>query len=407
MSKLGPIEYPDAYLSSVWAKVAYYGCLGGSASLYLAAMASPKFSILLLSQSMGLTWLAKRCAIQANRKSSFVNRWNVIANDRFEDRMFQKMETNTPTETLEPQKEKPPINLPKLLAGKLKSSLILGAPRAGKGYVAAKALQLLDAGVDVWLVDPKDDPSEHYYWVTIPDSQRLHFDAISAEPDDVIERVNLFVKQFFNAPSTADSPKLLIIDEASPGLSTCGKKWFSELMLKCSRLASIGPSKGAFVWILSQSGTGDDLGVSNANRGGFRVVAVANKDTSNAWFDSINRSLQLGPKPNELFERNYYVQNDGDGWGRCEPIELVTNWLPTGYGNPSVTSPVTAVTIDTSHVTDLPSYLDNGVLAAIVLAMSNGSSMSKAIKDNGCGGRNFNEVSGILRSNFGYLFSDS
>ena len=215
-----------------------------------------------------------------------------------------------------------PKNLSKLLSKSLKSTLLLGAPRSGKGYATAKAIELLPKSVDVWAIDPKNDPGESHYWSRIKPSQIVRFDVTEIEAEDAIALVDGLFSRWIQSPSSAASPKLLIIDEAAPGLSTCDAKWFTELMLKCARLASVGPSKGKFVWILSQSSTVKDLGISNGNKGGYRVCAVGHRDTAPAWYSSIASSLNLGKPSDELLASSAYIQNDGGGWGSAAPFEL-------------------------------------------------------------------------------------
>lgn len=225
-------------------------------------------------------------------------------------------------------------DLPSLLSTVLKSTLLLGAPRSGKGYAMAKAIDLLPETVDLWGIDPKNDPSENRYWKRFSKDQLIRFDCTELNPIAVANNcLNLF-ERFSSTPCSADKPKLLIVDEAAPGLSSCElnkgqleedeyelANWFKELMLKCARLASVGPSKGKFVWVLSQSSTGKDLGISNGNKGGYRIVAVGHKDTAPTWFDSINASLKIG-KPSTDVLQTGYIQNDGTGWYRGKKFNL-------------------------------------------------------------------------------------
>lgn len=214
------------------------------------------------------------------------------------------------------------VYLSQLLATSLKSCLVLGAPRAGKGYMVAKALTLLGEHIDVWLIDPKNDPSETHYWSLIKDSQKIRFDVTEVDADVAMVKVDQLFQRWMSAGSSAQRPKLLIIDEAAPGLSTCNKKWFTELMEKCARIASVGPSKGKFVWVLSQSSTGKDLGISGGTKGGYRVCAVGNKNTAQAWYQSISKSMGLSmPRPS-LFSESDYIQHDGENWGNSVPFTL-------------------------------------------------------------------------------------
>lgn len=148
----------------------------------------------------------------------------------------------------------PVHNLSRTISQTLKSTVMLGAPRAGKGYAIARAVQQLPANVDLWLIDPKDDPNESYYWSRIPIRQRARFDVTTLEPDAVTAKVTGLFEQFLLAPSSADRPKLLIVDECSPGLSKgMTPKAYKAFMGRLSTICSVGPSKGKFVWIMALS----------------------------------------------------------------------------------------------------------------------------------------------------------
>ena len=52
-----------------------------------------------------------------------------------------------------------------------------------------------------------------------PVRQRRRFDVTTLEPDAVTEKVTGLFEQFLLTPSSPERPKLLIVDECSPGLS--------------------------------------------------------------------------------------------------------------------------------------------------------------------------------------------
>jgi hypothetical protein len=212
-------------------------------------------------------------------------------------------------------------NAPAIISGKLKSTVVLGAPRAGKGYALAKALSLLPRNVDIWLIDPKNDPNESHYWARVPRSQRARFDVTELDQESVTDLVWDLFERYLAAPSTSDRPKLLIVDECAPGLASgMIKKSFSQFMGKLSTICSVGPSKGKFVWVMSQAATVGDLGMSNANKASFRLVAVGHaENTEQSWFRSLNSSLGIAKPATGL---TGYIQLIDNVWGYAAPFEL-------------------------------------------------------------------------------------
>lgn len=215
----------------------------------------------------------------------------------------------------------PRHNLSRAISQKLKSTVLLGAPRAGKGYAMAKAVQLLPDTVDLWLIDPKDDPSESYYWSRIPTRQRVRFDVTTLEPAAVTAKVTGLFDQFLLAPSTPDKPKLLIVDECAPGLAKgMTPKTYKSFMGRLSTICSVGPSKGKFVWIMAQASTVEDLAMSSGNKASFRLCAVGHAQrTETSWFSSLKRSMQIETPPAAL---TGYIQMLDGQWGYAESFEV-------------------------------------------------------------------------------------
>ena len=215
----------------------------------------------------------------------------------------------------------PVHNISQVIAAHLKSTVLLGAPRGGKGYSMAKAVQLLPSNVDLWLIDPKDDPNESYYWARVPVRQRCRFDVTTLDPDAVTAKVTGLFEQFLLSPSSADKPKLLIVDECAPGLAKgMTPKAYKAFMGRLATICSVGPSKGKFVWIMAQASTVDDLAMSNGNKASFRLCAVGHAQrTEGSWFRSLQRSMGIDPPAAEL--SGYIQMLDGE-WGYAAPFEL-------------------------------------------------------------------------------------
>lgn len=236
-------------------------------------------------------------------------------------------------ETLNPKAiataaELPPIaaalpvhNISRTISSELKSTVVLGAPRAGKGYAIAKAVELLSDDVDIWLIDPKHDPNESFYWRRIPMSQRVRFDVTTLEPEAVDDKVLGLFTRFLAAPSSSSKPKLLIVDEDSPGLAMgMTGKAFKAFMGRLATICSVGPSKGNFVWIMAQASTVDDLAMSNGNKASFRLTAVGHAQrTENSWYRSLKRSMGIEMPSDQL---TGYIQMLNSQWGYAEPFSL-------------------------------------------------------------------------------------
>ena len=233
----------------------------------------------------------------------------------------QLMESARASAAVEMPAHLPTHNLSRTISQTLKSTVLLGAPRAGKSYAMAKALQLLPDSVDLWLIDPKDDPKESYYWSRIPVQQRCRFDIAMLNRDAVAPKVQGLFEQFLLAPSSPDRPKLLIVDECSPGLSNgmTGKD-YKAFMGRLATICSVGPSRGRFVWIMAQASTVEDLAMSSGNKASFRLCAVGHAErTERSWFDSLKRSIQIEMPADEL---TGYIQMIDGRWGHAEPFSV-------------------------------------------------------------------------------------
>ena len=235
---------------------------------------------------------------------------------------------STQAETADQITPIPTHNISRAIASQLKSTVLLGAPRAGKGYSLAHALALLPPTVDLWLIDPKDDPEESYYWLRIPVRQRTRFDVTTLDPAAVDAKVSSLFEQFLLAPSTAAKPKLLIVDECAPGLAKgMTSKAYKAFMGRLSTICSVGPSKGKFVWVMAQSSTVDDLAMSNGNKASFRLAAVGHAQrTERSWYRSLQQSMGIDTPSAAL---TGYIQMLNGQWGYSEPFTVQRSSQPT------------------------------------------------------------------------------
>ena len=134
-------------------------------------------------------------------------------------------------------------------------------------------------------------------------------------------KVTGLFEQFLLAPSSTDRPKLLIVDECSPGLSKgMTPKAYKAFMGRLSTICSVGPSKGKFVWIMAQASTVEDLAMTSGNKASFRLCAVGHATrTERSWYSSLKRSMQIDLPAAAL--TGYLQMLDGE-WGYAAPFEV-------------------------------------------------------------------------------------
>ena len=153
------------------------------------------------------------------------------------------------------------------MAKVLKSSIIAASPRVGKGVVVSKAIAFLKQlypDLEIWLIDPKDEPSELHYWLAIDPDKRCHFDLRPYDAD--IEKATQTFEAFlirFNGE--ASSRKLLIIDEFVMLNQKCDSSFMTRLkdfLVGICSSGELSPDQalGRFVWVITQSPFTKDLG---------------------------------------------------------------------------------------------------------------------------------------------------
>jgi hypothetical protein len=153
------------------------------------------------------------------------------------------------------------------MAKVLKSTIIAASPRVGKGVVVSKAIAFLKQlypDLEIWLIDPKDEPSELHYWLAIDPDKRCHFDLRPYDAD--IEKATQTFEAFlirFNG--SACSRKLLIIDEFVMLNQKCDSSFMTRLkdfLVGICSSGELSPDQalGRFVWVITQSPFTKDLG---------------------------------------------------------------------------------------------------------------------------------------------------
>lgn len=200
------------------------------------------------------------------------------------------------------------IDLPRRLAS-ANSAVVMGAPRAGKGYAVAQALRLVPETCSVWVLDPKDDPKEQHYWASA--EQRLGFNNLSSRrPSD--EQILDFIERFFDA-AVQQGNSLLIIDEVPALSNRMAPKAFKRMMGLAASAASSGPSQGIRVWLLTQDSTCEQMGFSAQSRACFAQFAVSSHLTPQSWLRSFQQSTGA-PIPS----LTGYLAYDGQHWGNSK-----------------------------------------------------------------------------------------
>jgi hypothetical protein len=288
---------------------------------------SPMNKVLLLLSASSLTVVSRLTANNLATHDRILQDFRDISDNQRQQLVYEML---SPKALMKPAVEAGAIALPeplprhnisRVIASQLKSTVVLGAPRSGKGYVIAHAISQLPDHIDLWLIDPKDDPNESHYWQRVPASQQTRFDVTTLTPSAVNQKVTALFNRYLEAESSAARPKLLIVDECAPGLAKgMTGKAYRAFMGRLSTICSVGPSKGKFVWIMAQASTVDDLAMSNGNKASFRLVAVGHaQQTEGSWYRSLKRSMGIEVPAPAL--TGYIQMVDGE-WGYAEPFEL-------------------------------------------------------------------------------------
>jgi hypothetical protein len=190
------------------------------------------------------------------------------------------------------------------MAKVLKSTIIAASPRVGKGVVVSKAIAFLKQlypDLEIWLIDPKDEPSERHYWLAIDPDKRCHFDLRPYDAD--IEKATQTFEAFlirFNG--SACSRKLLIIDEFVMLNQKCDSSFMTRLkdfLVGICSSGELSPDQalGRFVWVITQSPFTKDLGFkTRAAISTFQRVFLLN--TASLQLYSI--AMSAGFIPNQL-----------------------------------------------------------------------------------------------------------
>lgn len=244
-----------------------------------------------------------------------------------------------------------------------KSTIIAASPRVGKGVVVSQAianLKRLHPDLEIWLIDPKDEPTERHYWGQIDIDKRCHYDLRDFDVD-VKEAIETFSDHIVRFNQSPNHRKLLIIDE----FVTLSQKCKGDFMDKvkdflvgiCSS-GEVNPDMGIgrFVWVITQSPYVTDLGFkTKAALATFQRVFLLNQASISLYALAVSASFVPGGNEDKIAKlmkvtgRVYYYSRS-DSW---HPIPKYTLPIPTSVipPQPSLVS-VNEPTEETPTLTD-------------------------------------------------------
>lgn len=206
---------------------------------------------------------------QAGQVQRLVMAWENSSNDRA-DYLSPAMVSTAPPPV------PPPVahDIALSMGRDLRSALVVGQPRSGKGFMVAHAIRQAKThhpDLTIWVIDPKADPSEQMYWEGCDRILAHPLEAFStnAEVNHFLLAVDDFVKNFSAIPG----PKLLIFDEAL-GVKEKAPQWFKGLMASFNYLCSTGASRRQYGWMLSQTPNAADFGISGGARNVYRRILM-------------------------------------------------------------------------------------------------------------------------------------
>lgn len=200
----------------------------------------------------------------------------------------QRLETVTVptiTETVTSKPEMVP-DIARQLADRLKPTLIVGVPGAGKDILVWNAVELIKQSgkqVYVFTIDPKCDRSELPYFQGRVD-KLYSLDFNNASPQECFEFLQEALKEYEEFDSKG-APKLLIFNELN--LTTKVLKRVEGAMgfleTKLTFYSSSGRSRGWIIWAISQTAHEKGLGFGGETRPIFIkvvLITLANPDAA-------------------------------------------------------------------------------------------------------------------------------
>jgi len=218
-----------------------------------------------------------------------------------------------------------PVDIALKMAEVPKSTIIAASPRVGKGVVVSMAisyLRQLHPDLEIWLIDPKDEPTERHYWSLIDPDKRCHFDLRDFDVD-VETAIEVFSEHLTRFNRSEAHRKLLIIDEFVTLNQKCAGQFMNQLKDFVVGICSSGEVNpdmgiGRFVWAITQSPYVSDLGFkTKAALATFQRVFLLNKASVHLYSLAVSASFVpagFDQKLNRLLEPTgrvfYYSRTD-------------------------------------------------------------------------------------------------
>jgi hypothetical protein len=231
---------------------------------------------------------------------------------------------NPPTVTPTSSKLEP-VDIALKMAEVPKSTIIAASPRVGKGVVVSMAiayLRQLHPNLEIWLIDPKDEPTERHYWSLIDPDKRCHFDLRDFDVD-VETAIEVFSEHITRFNRSEAHRKLLIIDEFVTLNQKCAGQFMNQLKDFVVGICSSGEVNpdmgiGRFVWAITQSPYVSDLGFkTKAALATFQRIFLLNKASVHLYSLAVSASFVpagFDQKLNRLLEPTgrvfYYSRTD-------------------------------------------------------------------------------------------------
>lgn len=181
----------------------------------------------------------------------------------------------------------------------LKSTIIAASPRVGKGVLIVKALEYIKQfhpETEIWLLDPKDEPSESHYWQSLEASRRCHYDIrdFDIDTEKAAEVFSSFLIRFNQSQARS---KLLIVDEFVNLNQKLPNKFMTQLKDFLVGICSGGELNlnqgiGRFAWCITQSPYVTDLGFkTKAALTTFQRILLINEASSSFYLLAASASF--------------------------------------------------------------------------------------------------------------------
>lgn len=229
-----------------------------------------------------------------------------------------------------------------MAAGKfIISRIIIGASRTGKSQLASDALGFIrlrfGQNVTIFYISAGFIPEEDgRYWSMCDRVSGFYFPELSDAQKRLAYSVwNDLIDEFTKVPSSAERPKILVIDELNSVMGTAARldspiaiQFVNAVKGKLADISSMGSKRGLVVWAVAPTGAMGDLGMTKANVTAMNPIFVAQTPSGTPGW---NETTYLTAKNNGLAPER---KPDRDVLDECEELGLdrligvAGRWLP-------------------------------------------------------------------------------